>query len=278
MKSKLLTLIGLSLILNLSAQNKEPKEIKPKNMVLIPKGSYVSTFINLHDTVNVNAFWISNEVTNEEYKEFLDYAKTHPNEELSWVDSEHPESIKYRNLSASSIDKKEYLVSIKYSEIFELLIDLTKQPFEEYFTNKKYSKYPVVGVSQKAALWYCAWKTELEAKKHIEEGKPLYFRYRLPTENEWIYLTSQIQTITIDDNKNEILPSKKGTIEVLGMRHLLDNVSEWTSSSSNSNDSQLKIVKGGSWSNHQGIYDKNTFSENTTMKDIGFRIVRPFMF
>ncbi|MCW3786524.1 formylglycine-generating enzyme family protein [Plebeiibacterium sediminum] len=276
MKTLLFIFIGLLLILNLSAQNKKPKEIKPKNMVFIPQGNYVDTFNPNNDTVSIYAFWISNEVTNAEYKEFLDYAETHPNEELSWVNLKHLKSIKYRNLSTSSIDRKEFTESIKYSEIFELLIDLTKQPYGDYFTNKKYSKYPVVGVSQKAATWYCAWKTELEAREHKEKGKPLYFGYRLPTESEWIYLTSQIQTINNDDNKKEIMPSKKGKIEVLGVRHLLDNVAEWTSTGSNNEDYQLKVVKGGSWTNNQGIYDKKLYTENTTKKDVGFRIVRPY--
>ena len=278
MKSQLLILIGLSLILNLQAQNRKPKEIKPKNMFFIPQGCYVNNFNKPNDTISIYAFWISNEVTNAEYKEFLNYAETHPNEKLSWVNLKNPKLIQYKNLPPSSIDRKEYTESITYAEIFELLIDLTKQPSEDYFTNKKFSKYPVVGVSQKAASWYCAWKTELEARKHKEEGKPLYFSYRLPTESEWIYLSSKIKNITHHDNKTEILPSNKGDFKILGVRHLLDNVSEWTSSSSGNNNSNLKVVKGGSWSDKQGIYDKKLYTENTTKNDIGFRIVRPFSF
>ena len=78
--------------------------------------------------------------------------------------------------------------------------------------------------------------------------------------------------------KQKFLPSNKGDFKILGVRHLLDNVSEWTSSSSGNNNSNLKVVKGGSWSDKQGIYDKKLYTENTTKNDIGFRIVRPFSF
>ncbi|TAJ08656.1 hypothetical protein DMA11_21075 [Marinilabiliaceae bacterium JC017] len=55
-----------------------------------------------------------------------------------------------------SLKTKEYLKGVTYSEIIDSLIDLNKLHYPDYFTNTKYADYPVVGISQKAACWYCA--------------------------------------------------------------------------------------------------------------------------
>lgn len=276
MKHKLFLFIGISLFINLSAQDK-PKEIRPKGMWFMPEGTFINYSKTPDETIYISAFWVGDEVTNAEYIEFVEYAEAHPNEELSWVDLDKPEAYKYRNIPASSVGMNEYLVNVTYSEISEFLIDLDMLPHEDYFYSKKYANYPVVGVSNKAAQWYCAWKTEMEVRKHTSKGKPVYFRYRLPTENEWIYMASQIETIHKDYNPKQVVPSSKGKADILDLHHLLDNVSEWTSTESYSNDARNKVVKGGSWFGNQGIFESKSFDENTAKRYIGFRVVRPYM-
>ncbi|TRX72515.1 SUMF1/EgtB/PvdO family nonheme iron enzyme [Carboxylicivirga sp. M1479] len=275
MKHKLLVFIGLSLFINLTAQN-EPKEIRPKGMSYMPEGTFLNYTITPVDTTTVNAFWVGNEVTNSEYAEFVEYANANPNEELKMVNLNISDAHKYRSIPASVVDMNEYLTTVTYSEISDALIDFNKLPHEDYFFNKKYANYPVVGISNKAAQWYCAWKTEMEFKKHSSKGKPVYNSYRLPTENEWIYLASQIQVIHKDYNPRNVVASKKGKADILKIYHLLDNVSEWTLTDTFNSDTQQKIVKGGSWFGNQGIYDRKTFEEHATKRYIGFRVVRPY--
>ncbi|MBK3517178.1 formylglycine-generating enzyme family protein [Carboxylicivirga marina] len=277
MKIRLLLLIGLAFLLASSTPKNKVKEIKPKGMVYIPEGSFVNILPNPNETVEVKAFWVSNEVTNAEYKQFIDYAQKHLYEELCMVNLDHDEAKQYRNIPASSIAMKEYLVCVQYHEILDLLIDLSVQPYDDYFSHKKYAQYPVVGVSHMAAQWYCAWKSEMEVKKHRSKGQPLYYRYRLPSENEWMYLASQIQTDDKAFNSKKILPSDKGGLEVLGVNHVLSNVAEWTCSNAYVNDSQMKIVKGSSWDGNQGIFEGKALKVHKSDNDIGFRVVRPVM-
>jgi len=57
----------------------------------------------------------------------------------------------------------------------------------EYFRHPAYSTYPVVGISQKQAMDYCAWRTQ--AVKIMLEANgidgPVDLSYRLPSQTEW---------------------------------------------------------------------------------------------
>jgi formylglycine-generating enzyme required for sulfatase activity len=276
MKHKLLLIIGISLFANLSAQNKS-LEIKPKRMIYMHDGSFVKGPKPNGETINVNAFWVGNEVTNAEYAEFINYAKAHPDEELLWINLKNPGAYQYRNFYGSADVKDEYKTGVKYSDIKDDLIDLDQQPYEDYFGNKKYANYPVVGISNQAARWYCAWKTEMEVKMHTSKGWPIYFRYRLPTEDEWLYLASQIKKTHSKDHPEKIAPSRKGKTDIKQIYHLLDNVSEWITTEMDANAASNNIAKGGSWCGKQGIFESQSLDENTSHKYIGFRVVRPNM-
>jgi len=272
MKHNLFLFIGISLFINLSAQDK-PRGTRPKGMSFMPEGTFVNYTKTPDNTIYVSAFWVGNEVTNAEYAEFIEYANAHPNEELKLVNLENPSTHKYGNLRPKVIGMNEYISIIKYSEIRNYLIDFEKLPHEDYLYNKKYATYPVVGISNKAAQWYCAWKTEMEVKK----GKSSVYRYRLQTEDEWIYMASQIKTIHKDYNPKKVVPSQKGKVDIRKLHHLLDNVSEWTSTNTYKNNTLQKVVKGGSWFGNQGIFESKSFEENTAKRYIGFRVVRAYM-
>lgn len=57
-----------------------------------------------------------------------------------------------------------------------------------YYYHPGYANYPVVGITWNQAVAYCNWKTEEANKLLAAEGKTTTVAYRLPTENEYMYL------------------------------------------------------------------------------------------
>ena len=166
-------------------------------------------------------------------------------------------------------------------------IEPSKLPFNDYFSNKKYSNYPVVGISQKQAICYCSWRTSYENNKLQKKGKPFIHDYRLPSEVEWAYVADQ--PVATEKNKimnNQIHPTNKGEIQDWGLYNLAGNVSEWTSSPTNTKpaktdtsniNTNLRIVCGGSWKSTTNITERKVMDENTRENYIGFRIVRSYL-
>lgn len=290
MKAKILTLIGLSLFLNLFAQSKINKELQPKGMSLVPQGSFNMIVVDNKDTLNVSvsieAFWMSNEITNSEYKEYVEFIRQHPDSLICWVDLENAKKDKvlYHTNDGMPINIK----CIKYSEIINDIIDSTKFPYKDYFSNKKYDDYPVVGISQRQANFYCIWKTQMENTRLEKQGKPFAHDYRLPTEAEWAYVASKAminKKLSVTDN-DVINPSISGNVNDWGLYNLTGNVSEWTASCHQNKCSKvdtiainrdLKIVRGGSWKTNSNADERNVLDQNTKEDYIGFRIVRSYI-
>jgi hypothetical protein len=69
------------------------------------------------------------------------------------------------------------------------------QPVPDYYTNRFYNYYPVVGISYEQAQAFCKWRSQvvtslLNQRNHValaDSLNPAYVRcrYRLPTEREW---------------------------------------------------------------------------------------------
>jgi formylglycine-generating enzyme required for sulfatase activity len=184
--------------------------------------------------------------------------------------------------------KKTYVNCVKYSEIVKDIIDTTKLPYSDYFTNKKYNNYPVVGISQNQAAYYCMWKTMLELTKLKKDSNLTIHDYRLPSDAEWAYAASQPSNNKKAEgtNKNVINPSKSGNINDFGLYNLAGNVSEWTASNQqnkwNKTDTikvnkGLRIVRGGSWRTHSNVDERKVIDLNTKEDYIGFRIVRTYL-
>ncbi|TAJ08655.1 hypothetical protein DMA11_21070 [Marinilabiliaceae bacterium JC017] len=119
----------------------------------------------------------------------------------------------------------------------------------------------------------------MEIKRCEAEGEPTGFRYRLPSDDEWYYLASQNKSTKINKKSDVVSPSDKNGSKTLGVRHLADNISEWTASDAcqatkEQNHCNLKIVKGGSWKTNQSICEQIILDENSRENYIGFRIVR----
>jgi formylglycine-generating enzyme len=178
---------------------------------------------------------------------------------------------------------KKYVKCLKYSEIVSDIIDVTKLPCNDYFTNKKYDNYPIVSISQRHATFYCMWKTQMENARLEKLGKPLVHVYRLPSEAEWVYVASKPLSKKAEVNdKNAINPSISGNPNECGLYNFAGNVSEWTASYPqdkwNKTDTlgvnrDLKIVRGGSWKTNSNVDERKVLDQNTKEDYIGFRIV-----
>ncbi|MBK8807023.1 MAG: SUMF1/EgtB/PvdO family nonheme iron enzyme [Bacteroidales bacterium] len=263
----------------------------------VPKGTFTMNVVSNNnnqttsETIAMTSFYMSQEITNKEYREFVEYANANPSKFLTYS------QIK-RIVVADSISgiKKDSIYSkrtfVKYSQILNDLIDSTilereVGKYKNYFTDTAYNNYPVVGVSQKAATYYCVWRTETENNLLKQEGKPSIPEYRLPTEEEWAYVASQPEMSK--SNKivyNTLSAVKIGILNLYGLYNFSCNISEWTASFPKTNWSKLteskeqaietRIARGGSWKTNQDINLSYELDQNTKTNYIGFRLVRAF--
>jgi len=281
MKKLLLTLTNLVLVLSIFAQN-QPKDQKSKGMAFVPAGSFQrKTTLNSESrTVNttVEAFWMSNEVTNVEYREFVNWVKKNPNQRLYQVKlSREVISDPQKGTMKDTIIRK--IIPIEVSSIISELIDpqcleRANKEYKNYFTDPKYNDYPVVGVSFKMAEYYCLWKTTMENEKLKEQGLPNMHAYRIPLEAEWEYVAQQnIKSKATDASTGKIQKVNEGTINEFGLMHLNDNVSEWVTS----NKEETGLVRGGSWKSGSSIAERIITDPNSKEPFVGFRIVQSYL-
>lgn len=176
-----------------------------------------------------------------------------------------------------------------------------------YAWHPAYDNYPVVNISYEGAVAYCKWLTEQYNQQH-PEGK--YVSFRLPTEEEWRYaagsknakaltpfpndniyncdptITGKKKSKNVTDTTMQCMylgniKTDKGyhadggfhTVKVesyvpnqLGLYTTFGNVAEMTSTKG--------VIKGGSW---YDVFEDCTFDKNANYGDVdprvGFRIM-----
>jgi formylglycine-generating enzyme required for sulfatase activity len=176
-------------------------EPEPNGMAYIPAGSFVlkrTDGTTTKDfTVTIDPFWMNQvEVSVKQY--------------FKYVESVKKDSVK---------------------QFYETVMpNIDKAPYKDYFLNKKYTDFPVVGVSFQQAVNYCKWLTRVENQKLKSKGKPPVQNYRLPSEVEWVYASFggiSPDKITIpkvtDLSKTSANPPNEW-----GLYNMFGNVSEWT--------------------------------------------------
>lgn len=200
----------------------------------VPTGSYKDASGQI---ISVQAFFITNQVSNKEYRAFTDYVAAHPDSALYYIDIKKPAALP---AEGEKPGKTRYVHKLPFRQIQSLLIDslaLAKQfpegsesytMHKNYFTDKKFENYPVVGVPYEAAKYYCIWKTTQENNNLKKTGKNLINDFRVPTREEFEYAQSlSQQTATAS---GEIAETNSGAPDKLGTHNLRSNVDEWTSS------------------------------------------------
>jgi formylglycine-generating enzyme required for sulfatase activity len=280
MKRAIGTFVSLVLALSVFAQGKIP-ESKPQGMEFIPAGSFQMT--NKWDSeskvtsVTVEAFWMSNEVTNAEYREFVDWAKSNPEKVLYQVKySKAVVSDLKKGITKDTIIRK--ITPIKVSSLIPDIIDplcmeKADQQYKDYFTNQKFNDYPVTGVSFMMAEYYCIWKTTTENEGLEKQGLPDVHSYRIPLETEWEYVAQQnIKEVGDKSTIDKLSKVNEGTVNEFGLSHFNDNVSEWATP----NRGGTVIIRGGSWKSGNSISERIITDPDTREPYIGFRIVRSY--
>ncbi len=156
---------------------KGDKQTTPFGMVLVPSGSFMmgqadedvaATQINLNRRVTISSFYMDDtEITNHEYRQFVNALMT---DSLSVLGEEeimskfHPDT---------TVWKKDFT----YHNGDPML--------EYYFSHPAFDTYPVVGVSWKAARYFCEWRSNLYNDYRTKEKLFRSPKFRLPSEAEW---------------------------------------------------------------------------------------------
>lgn len=139
-------------------------------MRLVPSGSFEfgyadgMNFVPMEsgrsEALSVESFYMcDHEVTNGEYKDFLEDMKFH---DKDFYQQLLPDTMVWR-------DKRVYN---------EMLV-------KQYLQNPEYNDYPVVGVDHMQAMAYCDWLTDEymnEAKRKFKTAK-----FKLPSKVQWTY-------------------------------------------------------------------------------------------
>ena len=271
MEKSLTTLLSFIFMISLYSQN-ESIDPKPKGMVFVPQGSYDMTN---SARVAVDAFWMSNEITNAEYREFVEWTKSNPDKKLY----QNKYSVEVFNDPKKGVTKDTVIVKTIPIEVSTFIADMidplslekTNKNFINYFTDKKYDDYPVVGISFKMAQYYCLWKTMIENDQLKEKGLPPVQSYRIPLESEWEYVAQQ--PVSMKDKEELIQPVNTGNCNDWDLFHLNDNVSEWVSH----REGITGIIRGGSWKSGNSIAERQVINPDSQEPFVGLRIVRSYV-
>jgi formylglycine-generating enzyme required for sulfatase activity len=281
MKKTITILLGFGFVFYSYSQNKVT-EPAPEGMVFVPQGSFdMEMNINSETRkrkVTVDAFWMSNEITNGEFREFVEWAKRNPDRKLNKVkfsfkvitDPENGMTKDTMVKITTQID-----VSTIGSGIADpVFSEKLSMDFKNYYTDKKFDDYPVVGVSFKMAEYFCIWKTDLENEKLRAKGMPEIHSYRIPLETEWEYAAKQpIAKLASFPELRSIQEVNMGDLNGWGLYHFSNNVSEWVIQ----NFDEVSIVRGGSWKTGSGISERQICEPDLKEPNIGFRIVRSYV-
>lgn len=258
-------------------------EPAPKGMSFLASGTYTRIVYEKGDTIifkkTVAPFWMSNEITNKEFREFTNALAQNPSDSLCW--NNHQKAIS-ENADITQIKNNKYRICKTYSEASKNIIDTTlfqKEDvrYKHYFSNKVFDDYPVVGVSYTGAKLYCIWKTKTEIEKiKLTAREPFICDYRLPCEEEWYYAAS-IPPLKAKISKGLLQKVKSGERSKNSLYHFSNNVSEWTSTPFDRTINNSNVVLGGSWKEDSDYNKKFIFDKDSSSNYIGFRIVRSYI-
>ena len=229
--------------------------------------------------ISLESFYISNEITNKEYREFTDWVKNNPEEILSRTKEIKGSKNEFGKTRVWTVPVLIGMVELHPKVIDSSALYKLDKSYKNYFTDKKYDDYPVVGVSRNNAEYFCCWKTNFEyVWKKVGHGKSKMYigrspetLFRLPQEIEWEYVAKQPLKRRLS-NDQSLQQVYDGNINKWGLSHLYDNVSEWVAATEDSS----AISRGGSWRTKSNISDRQIIDPDSCNGYTGFRIVRTY--
>jgi len=148
MKPTLFIIIAIILSLAGYSQNTTGVNQKPKGMVFVPKGSFTVQRDSSPITITISAYWMGNEITNKEFREFYDEIKNTPTDTICMIDLSKLNEGNNRGINEKI---KATIIKSSHSEILSSLMDQSAWNSvpgkENYFIDPTYDNYPVVGVT-----------------------------------------------------------------------------------------------------------------------------------
>lgn len=242
MKSRFLLMFAMLI----SFQSFSQKKVGTQNidLTLIPSGESLYE----GNKISVQAFYISNEITNKQYRAFTDYAIQHPNEGLSYNDA------------SGKIHFMKYWVMQKDIIDSTVMEKAAGSNFKNYFTNPAFDEYPVVGVSLNDAIWFCAWMMEEEKKL----GHNTDALIRIPFAEEWYYAAQSNAFNRAEPQKYQGVTV--GVKNKSGLYHFTDNPDEYCETMYG------KIFIMGEEKPQEMKTDYNSLNQKSAL--VGFRIVQ----
>jgi len=180
-KHTLLACMPMAMLFFISGTNPTSSSMKdPKGYAFVPMGSYKEK----GKVISVQAFYIKKtEVTDKEYREFLNDLKTREN-------------------------KNEYKIALPDTNQWKKVPGIGTSMREFYFSHPAYDNYPVVNITRAGAMLYCKWLTEKFNKKLKNIG--YYGQVRLPLQDEWIIAAMAGDTAAVYPWKGNETVNKKG--------------------------------------------------------------------
>ena len=253
---------------------------EPKGMKFVPMGSFRTILRNVSQqketVVTVDPFWMSNEITNKEFREFVTWARNNPDKTLN-----ETLFVREKKMDPVTLIEKDTIYMkvnpIEVSSFIGTIIDQTSMEKENkeivnYFNGPDYDEFPVVGVSCKIAKYYCLWRTTLENDSLRKKGLPAIQVYRLPFETEWEYAAQKIRKGPSETLKR-LHKVNEGSPDDYGIFGLGDNVSEWVIST----PGLTPVIRGGSWNSGSNVSYRQETDINFKDASTGFRIVRSYI-
>lgn len=224
---------------------------------LVPRSSFVTNRDGQNIQVSIDAFYMSNEVTNKEYRAFVNDLKQNPNDTLFVME--------WRLMQSGT--NKPAFSKYAYSELLKKAIDTTACENSHSFSDPQFDDYPVVGVTRQYAMFYCAWLTQKENEIQKKTGKAFVMDYRLPSEFEWLAAIKDEHKGTSEPQYSK---SESGTANNLGLFNLCGNVREWTLSKTPSGQG---VVVGTSWNAPGETNSRSELPDTHCDCFTGFRVV-----
>lgn len=122
---------------------------------------------------------------------------------FSWQEYEFWTKTKY------GANSKEHLAVLPDTLVWRDSLSYNEPYVVYYYRHPAYKDYPVVGISHEQALAFCKWRTERVKEYYaICYKKDWNIEYRLPTKEEWEFISNNgnnINFTTFKNNKGQLL-------------------------------------------------------------------------